>query len=213
MNDTPRTDLKAVVPLDIHSCLEFCRRIERDLNAANFDNEKLIEANRFYAMDKSELEHELAAKNKEAMDERRERQYWTGEAERLMHKQAVDDTTIKALMDELKGEIEGRILNGAALDEAKSALAIKGFICSICGTFHIQQPTCITCGAQKLYDATLKFAEQRAEAAKEDQKRLEWVMPIITGCLGPDVDKWTLALGNAIMEGLEGRACIDRAMK
>ena len=48
----------------------------------------------------------------------------------------------------------------------------KGFTCTSCGNQFLQS-VCTTCRAEKLYDNTLKAAEQRAEAA---ERRLNYVL-------------------------------------
>ena len=46
-------------------------------------------------------------------------------------------------------------------------------ICSSCGNDFLQPFVCTTCGAQKLYDATLATAEKRLALAVAENARLK----------------------------------------
>lgn len=45
-----------------------------------------------------------------------------------------------------------------------------------------------------------------------DTQRLEWLLPVVSGGISAEADRRTLALGTALISGLEGRALIDKAM-
>jgi hypothetical protein len=51
-------------------------------------------------------------------------------------------------------------------------MTIRGFTCADCGNAFLQPPRCVTCGAQKLYDSTLRTAERRAEAAEQREEKM-----------------------------------------
>ena len=51
------------------------------------------------------------------------------------------------------------------------------YVCKDCGNTVIGSPICATCGAQKLYDATLRSVEQRAERAGRELAAYQAEMP------------------------------------
>jgi len=51
------------------------------------------------------------------------------------------------------------------------------YVCKDCGNTVIGSPICATCGAQKLYDATLRSVEQRAERAERELAAYQAEMP------------------------------------
>ena len=96
-------------------------------------------------------------------------------------------------------------------------------ICPDCKNVFLQPFRCTTCGAQKLYDTTLRQAEQRAERAEAElaaaRALLEQCPPHIRGNvgawehirpkLGPDGQRST---DNAIAEGRALLVAIDTAL-
>ena len=48
----------------------------------------------------------------------------------------------------------------------------KGFTCQGCGNLFFQDPKCVTCGAQKLYDSTVKMQGEQIEAQAAEITRL-----------------------------------------
>lgn len=51
------------------------------------------------------------------------------------------------------------------------------------------------------------------EPVNEDTKMLNWLLPFITGEISNDADIRTLALGQALMNGFDGREAIAQAME
>jgi len=49
-------------------------------------------------------------------------------------------------------------------------------------------------------------------ALQEDRKRLEWIMPIVTGGDNPDTNKRTVMLARALINGKDMREALDFAM-
>jgi hypothetical protein len=50
---------------------------------------------------------------------------------------------------------------------------MRGFVCSDCRNHFFQDPKCISCGAQKLYDSTVKGQGEVIEKYSEYIERLE----------------------------------------
>ena len=48
----------------------------------------------------------------------------------------------------------------------------KGFTCQGCGNLFFQDPKCVTCGAQKLYDSTVKMQGKQIETQAAEIARL-----------------------------------------
>ena len=48
----------------------------------------------------------------------------------------------------------------------------KGFTCQGCGNLFLQDPKCVTCGAQKLYDSTVKMQGKQIETQAAEITRL-----------------------------------------
>ncbi len=49
----------------------------------------------------------------------------------------------------------------------------NGFRCRGCGNFFFQAPKCVSCGAQKLYDSTVKLQGKEIEAQSARIETLE----------------------------------------
>jgi len=88
------------------------------------------------------------------------------------------------------------------------------------GKLHLDSPMTFDGDADESAAAFLKAVcskyndmERQLSELREDKKRLDWVMPVLDGDVSPDAYKRVFALAQAIADGLEGRACIDRAMK
>ncbi len=48
----------------------------------------------------------------------------------------------------------------------------EGFTCRGCGNLFLQDPKCVTCGAQKLYDSTVKIQGEQIRAQAAEITRL-----------------------------------------
>ena len=48
----------------------------------------------------------------------------------------------------------------------------KGFTCRGCGNLFFQDPKCVTCGAQKLYDSTVKMQGEQIKTQAAEITRL-----------------------------------------
>jgi len=54
-------------------------------------------------------------------------------------------------------------------------------ICPDCKNEFVQQFVCTTCGAEKLYDATVETLRNQLAAAQKDAKRYRWLREQTTG--------------------------------
>lgn len=88
----------------------------------------------------------------------------------------------------------------------------------VIGTLDFNGPEMVFTGkaeesAKVFFDWIAQCFAQRLAELEQDKKRLEWVMPIISGDDTPDANSRTFKIAAALTLGLEGRACIDGAMK
>ncbi len=88
----------------------------------------------------------------------------------------------------------------------------------VIGTLDFNGPEMVFTGkaeesAKVFFDFVAKCFAQRLAELEQDKKRLEYVMPIISGDDTPDANHRTHKIAAALTLGMEGRACIDGAMR
>ena len=96
--------------------------------------------------------------------------------------------------------------SGTGLDTARTeAIAAErrgelpnAYVCASCHNIFLQPPTCTTCGAQKLYDNTLRTAERERDALRARCDELAAALHRIVHC-------------DAMMADMEARLCKEIA--
>ncbi len=81
----------------------------------------------------------------------------------------------------------------------------EGFTCRGCGNFFFQAPKCVGCGAQKLYDSTVKLQGKEIEAQAARIAELEAALQRIASAGGlfaePASGQHAREIARAALEG------------
>ena len=115
-------------------------------------------------------------------------------------KRCRDDYRVRAEMAELRAIIREQISKREAAERERDDWKRKYGDANIWGLQN--------CAAWKV---RAEQAEAALAAARADAERLEFVLPMLCGTDNPEADARTIAVGQALMSGLDGRAAIDHA--
>ncbi len=86
----------------------------------------------------------------------------------------------------------------------------EGFTCRGCGNLFFQAPKCVACGAQKLYDSTVKLQGKEIEAQAARIAELEAALRFYA-----DKNSWvnSVSLGHPQIDGMTSLVELDKGSK